>query len=30
MEFRFKDGAKEKFIEEFSGKNVRIFLARKS
>ena len=30
MEFRFKDGAKEKFKEEFGGKNIRIFLSRKS
>ena len=30
MEFRFKDGAKEKFKEEFGGKNIRIFLSKKS
>lgn len=31
MEFRFKDDeVKAKFKEEFSGKNIRIFLDRKS
>lgn len=30
MEFKFKDGAREKFKEEFEGKNIRIFLSRKS
>ena len=30
MEFRFIDNAKEKFVEKFSGKQVRIFLSRKS
>lgn len=31
MEFRFRnENAKEKFKEEFSGKNIRIFLSRKS
>ena len=30
MEFKFIDNAKEKFIEKFSGKQVRIFLAKKS
>ncbi len=29
MEFRFIDNAKEKFVEKFSGKQVRIFLSRK-
>lgn len=30
MEFRFKEGVKEKFIEEFKGQNIRIFMSRKS
>ncbi len=30
MEFRFKEGIKDKFVEEFKGQNIRIFTSRKS